>query len=197
MPVERRDGDQLVRGLRLGERVLGSDDGPDRAAPPERDQLTGLLLDELRLEAHQPTEVEALDADVAADEPGRVDRLPGAAREADSDRDAERPQRLQAGREDRAADRIERHVDVVELADLLVADRRLGAQLPRERVLLLRARRGRDARAEMARELDRGRARPRRPPRSRARASRAGCAPAGRTGSQAVRNVVRNEAPSA
>ena len=158
MPVDLPRRDQVERLVRLLERELGADDRVERAAPPEREQLVHLLLDELRLEAHQPTEVEALDADVPADEPRRVDLLPGAAGEADPDRDAERAQRLDARREDLAADRIEGDVDVVELADLLVAHRPLCAELPRELELLRRPGRGRDVGAAERRHLDRSRA---------------------------------------
>ena len=41
-----RDAISSCASLRLCERVLGSDDGPDRAAPPERDQLACLNLNE-------------------------------------------------------------------------------------------------------------------------------------------------------
>ena len=123
LPGRLAGGDQLLRLVHLLERELGADHGPEGAAAPQRQQFSDLLLHEVRPEAHQPAEVEPEHADVAADEPCRVDRLPRAAGEADPDRGAERAERLEALREDRPTHRVERHVDVVELADLLVGDR--------------------------------------------------------------------------
>src|SRR5918995_5380839 len=148
-------GDQLVRLGRLVERELGADDRPDRSSLPEDEQLTHLVAHELGPEAQQPPEVEADHAEVAADEPRRVDRLPGAAGEADRDRDAERAQRAEARGEDRAADGVDRDVDVVQLADLLVRDRADRAELARQLELLVRARDGGHPRAAEGPELDR------------------------------------------
>ena len=71
----------------------------------------------------QPAEVEAGDGDVAADEQRRVDGLPRAAGVADRDRRAERTQELERRREELAADRVEDHVDLLELVQPLVRDR--------------------------------------------------------------------------
>src|SRR5215204_2465222 len=149
--------DQVESLVRLLERELGTDNRPERPAPPEGQQFVDLEPDEVGAEAHQPPEVEALDADVAADEPCRIDRLPGAAREADPDRDAERAQRLDAGGEHRAADRVEGDVDVVQLRDLVVGDGAVRAQLSRELALLLRTGGCGDRRAAERCDLNRGR----------------------------------------
>ena len=68
----------------------------------------------------QPAEVEAVDADVAADEPGRAHVLPEAAGVADRDRAAERLQQAERRREDVAADEVEDDVHLLELAELVV-----------------------------------------------------------------------------
>ena len=59
---------------------------------PEPKQVEARFPDDVWLDARQPPEVEALDADVPADEERRVERLPGAAGETDRERDPERPQ---------------------------------------------------------------------------------------------------------
>ena len=58
--------------MRLGgllERELCADDRPHGAAFPEAEDVLRGALDELGIAADQPAEVEAVDADVAADEP--------------------------------------------------------------------------------------------------------------------------------
>src|SRR5215204_6996155 len=64
--------DQVERLVRLVERILGADDRVQRSAPPEREQLLDLAPDQVAPEPHQPAQVEALDADVAADEARRI-----------------------------------------------------------------------------------------------------------------------------
>src|SRR5262245_774776 len=63
----------------LGKRELRTHDRLQRALLPERGELARRLGDHFGTAAHQPAQVEALDADVAADEEGRVQLLPPAA----------------------------------------------------------------------------------------------------------------------
>ena len=81
------------------------------------------LADDLGLALHQPPEVEALDADVAADEERRIDRLPEPAGKADRDGGSERAQELDRVREQLPADLVEDDVDRLDRVELVLGDR--------------------------------------------------------------------------
>ena len=69
----------------LGEGILGADHRLDRAGAPELQQLARSRGHDVGTPRHQPAEVEALDADVPADEQRRVELPPPAAGVADAD----------------------------------------------------------------------------------------------------------------
>src|SRR5262245_17918225 len=128
--------------MRLGRILEGEfvpDDRSDSATFPEPEDVLGGAGDERRIAADEPPEVEAVDADVAADEPGGVELLPHAARVADGNGRAHRLQESERLLEDTAADEVEDDVDLVELCDALVGHGLDGAQRARELELLLAA----------------------------------------------------------
>ena len=108
--------------------------------------------------AHEPAEVDALDADVAPDEVRRLHLGPHPGREADRDELAERLEPRDRRLEQVAADRVDDDVDAQVLGDLVVEIRLGGAELAAEVELLRRAGRRDDLRAERPRDLDRRRA---------------------------------------
>ena len=77
-----------------------------------------------------------MDADVAADEPGRAHVLPHAAGVADRDRGPERLQEAERVAKTSTADEVEDDVDGLELAELLVRDRLDGTERARQLELL-------------------------------------------------------------
>ena len=108
-----------MRALDLGEGSSAPTSGVNAPRLPEREQLADCRADELRVEPQQPAEVEALDADVPADEQaglvsGHVPR-PSRARGA-----AEGPQAGDPLREELAADGVDDDVDLQVLRQLLV-----------------------------------------------------------------------------
>ena len=117
---------------------------------PELEQLARRRRDDVGRVAHQPAEVDALDADVPADELRRLQLGPEAARVADRHELAERAQSRDRGFEQLAADGIDHDVDPQVVGQLVVDVRLLGAELAAE-VELLGGADGRDHRALSAR----------------------------------------------
>src|SRR5262245_56052668 len=146
--------DELVGAVDVLERQLRADDRLEGAGLPLREQLADGGADEPRIEAHQPTEVEAVQADVAPDEPGRVDRRPRSAGRSDRDHGPERAQPRKRAGEEVAADGVEDDVDL-ELVRQLVVRERLGAEGAHDVELVRRANGAVHGRAERARDLDR------------------------------------------
>src|SRR3972149_3256198 len=126
-----------MRLARLVERELCPHDGPYDSAFQEAEDVLPAPLAELRVPADQPAEVEAVHADVAADEPGRAHVLPEPACVPDRDRGSHRLKEGERRGEDVAADEVEDRVDRVELAEVVVGDRLDRAERARQLELLL------------------------------------------------------------
>src|SRR5919106_4018263 len=147
--------DQPVPLPRLLERKLVTDDRPHDGTFPELQDVARGLLDELRVQAEQPAQVEALHADVPADQPRGAHVLPEPARVSDRDRRAEWPQERERAREPLAADEVEDRFDRLELAEPVVGHRLDGTERAREVELLLASDRRDRSTVQRPHELDR------------------------------------------
>ena len=188
LPTLRRDSTSSCARSTSSSGSSAPTSGVNAPVCQSAEQLADRAADELRVEPQQPPEVEALHADVPADEARRV-RSPATAPPRSRARAATPSgfSRAIALREELAADRVDDHVGL-EVVGQLVVDVRLGcAELAAHVELLRRADRGDHPRAERARELDRRRAdaargrvhEHRRPRVERAPAASAGCTPSG------------------
>src|SRR5690349_17375484 len=92
--------DEPVRVGCVAEWERRADERVDRVGRPQREQLFGTLAHELRVEAQQPSEVEAEHGRIATDEPLHARVLPETAREADRDDRPEWIQERKRARED-------------------------------------------------------------------------------------------------
>ena len=70
MPVDRRSSIEAMGFGRFLERELGSDDGTHGATFPQAQDVPGRPLHEGRVATEEAAEVEAVNPDVAPDEPG-------------------------------------------------------------------------------------------------------------------------------
>ncbi len=147
-----------MRPLDLVERQLRTDERTQAAGVPQAEQLANGGSDELGIESQQPSEVEAVEPDVAADEARRLDLRPRAGRRADRDDRTERAQPRERAGEELAADRIDDDVHLQVLGQVGVDVGLLRAELTADVELLRRSDRGNDASAECAGDLDRRRA---------------------------------------
>ena len=96
---------------------------------PESEELADGGADELGLEAQQPTEIEAVEANVATDQSCRLDLRPRARCRADCDDGPEGLQPREGAGEELAADGIDDDVDAQILRQVGVDVRLLGAEL--------------------------------------------------------------------
>ena len=127
-PVELRDSISRCASAASSNGERGADDRAHAMGAPEPEEVERSLAHHLRLDAREAAEVEALHADVPPHEQRRVELLPGAAREADRERDPERPQERDRVGQELPSDRVVDDVDGVDLREPVVRDSLGGAE---------------------------------------------------------------------